>query len=56
MAGGLEVNEARRRRALEAENGRLNRLVADHSLLTHGEFIFAELKREGRTMLCGWFS
>lgn len=27
--GGLEVNEARRLRELEAENGRLKRMVAD---------------------------
>jgi putative transposase len=30
--GGLEVNDARRLRALEEENGRLKRLVADLSL------------------------
>jgi len=54
---GLEIKAARRRRALEAENGRLNRLVADHSLLLpHVEFVFAELNAKGRTTLCGWFS
>jgi len=47
-AGGLEVIEARRLRALEAENRRLKRLVADHSLLLpHGQFVFADLKHEG---------
>jgi len=30
--GGLEVNEARRLRALEDENGRLKRLVADQAV------------------------
>ena len=30
--GGMEVNEARRLRSLEDENGRLNRLVADLSV------------------------
>ncbi len=32
--GGLEVNEARRLRQLEHENGRLKRLVADLTLGT----------------------
>jgi putative transposase len=30
--GGLEVNEARRLRSLEEENGRLKRLVADQAV------------------------
>jgi putative transposase len=30
--GGMEVNEARRLRALEEENGRLKRLVADQAV------------------------
>lgn len=30
--GGLQVNEARRLKALEEENGRLKRLVADQAL------------------------
>jgi putative transposase len=30
--GGLEVNEAPRRRALEEENGRLKRIVAQQAL------------------------
>jgi len=30
--GGMEVNEARRLRALEDENGRLKRLVADQAV------------------------
>ena len=30
--GGLDVNEARRLRALEEENGRLKRLVADQAV------------------------
>ncbi len=30
--GGAEVNEVRRLRALEAENGRLKRLVADQAV------------------------
>lgn len=30
--GGLEVNQARRLKALEEENGRLKRLVADQAL------------------------
>lgn len=30
--GGLEINEAQRLRALEAENSRLKRLVADQAL------------------------
>ena len=30
--GGMEVDEARRLRALEEENGRLRRLVADHAV------------------------
>jgi len=30
--GGMDVNEARRLRALEDENGRLKRLVADLSI------------------------
>ena len=30
--GGLEVNEARRRRAVEEENGRLKKIVAQQAL------------------------
>jgi putative transposase len=30
--GGMEINEARHMRALEAENGRLKRLVADQAV------------------------
>ena len=30
--GGMEVNEARRLRALEEENGRLKRLIADYAV------------------------
>ena len=30
--GGMDVNEARRLRALEEENGRLKRLVADQAV------------------------
>jgi putative transposase len=30
--GGMEVNEARRLRSLEGENGRLKRLVADQAV------------------------
>ena len=33
--GGMEVNEARRLRALEEENGRLKRLVADQAVQIH---------------------
>jgi putative transposase len=30
--GGMDVNEARRLRALEEENGRLKRLIADYAV------------------------
>ena len=30
--GGMEVNEARRLRVLEEENGRLKRLIADYAV------------------------
>ena len=30
--GGMDVNEARRSRALEGENGRLKRLIADYAV------------------------
>lgn len=33
--GGMEVNEARRLRALEEENGRLKRIIADLSVQNH---------------------
>lgn len=33
--GGMEVNEARRLRALEEENSRLKRLVADQAVQIH---------------------
>jgi len=33
--GGMEVNEARRLRALEEENGRLKRIIADLSIQNH---------------------
>ena len=33
--GGMEINEARRLRALEEENGRLKRLVADQAVQIH---------------------
>ena len=32
---GMEVNEARRLRALEEENGRLKRIIADLSVQNH---------------------
>ncbi len=33
--GGMEVSEARRLRALEEENGRLKRIIADLSVQNH---------------------
>ena len=33
--GGMEVNEARRLRALEEENGRLKRIIAELSVQNH---------------------
>jgi len=33
--GGMEVNEARRLRSLEEENGRLKRIIADLSVQNH---------------------
>ena len=33
--GGMEVNEARRLGALEEENGRLKRIIADLSVQNH---------------------
>ena len=61
--GGLEVSEAKRLRALEDENGKLKRLLADDSIATivvehrerlarfGGEYVEAALGAQGRRLV-----